>query len=701
MPLSLRSNEAARRPPRLWRVVAALVVGHATGLAVSLAAVLAVGLATVLAVGLATSGPLRAQTIQSFPPDGPEEILDYRVEVDLRDGNRMVVTEEITVRALGQRIQRGIYREFPTSFPRFIGLGRIEAPFEVREVRRDGSPEPWSLERFGGSWGRGGVRVRIGDAAVYLDEGIHRYALTYETARWISHLDEADEFYWNVTGNGWEFPIGQASAVVRFPRTASDDDVLIEAWTGPEGATTSDASWDWDSATGRATIETDRPLGAGEGLTIRLTVPSGTILPATPSDRRRWFIADWGPWLEGASVLLLVLVLYISMWLLVGRDPHKGAVVVQYEPPEGFSPAALGFLQERGYAAAQRTAAVVSLAVQGALKIEQDGSDWTLRRTRDGIDAAPNAAPEEKALYEQLLGSRKRLKLSNTQAAALQAGTKALRVRLKSRLEREYFVLNRKWFFAGLAMSVLGLIVLAWRDPYGVNPVAWFLMFWLSGWTIGTGSLLYRAFQLWKAALSGKGAGTWAAAFAATAFAAPFTIAELVVGGILLTMVPQALAATALLLGAVNVLFYHLLERPTLKGRGVLGRLEGFKRYLSAADQDRLDRLMPPERTPALFERYLPHAMALGLENRWADTFADVLTPAAVATATTAGALAWYSSSGSRGADGLSGMASSLGSSFSNSLSSASSPPSSGGSGGSSSGGSSGGGGGGGGGGGW
>ncbi len=654
-----------------------------------------------LAASLPTASPSAAQAPSEFSVDGPEEILAYHVDAEVLDGNRMRVTEEITVRALGQRIQRGIYRDFPTSFPRFIGLGRIEAPFEVAEVRRDGGSEPWSLERFGGSWGRGGVRVRIGDANVYLDPDVYRYELTYETARWISHSDEGDELYWNVTGNGWDFPIGRASATVTVPRSASDDDVRIEAWTGPEGSTASNATWAWDSAVGRASIETSQPLGAREGLTIRLIVPSGTIQPASASDRRRWFIADWGPWLEGASVLVLVLVLYTAMWLLVGRDPARGTIVVRYDPPEGFSPAALGFLQERGYDAAQRSAALVSLAVQGALRIEQGTRKWTLRRTAEGIDAAPDAAPEERALYDALLGSRKSLTLSNSHASTLQAGTKALRERMKAQMERQYFLLNRRWFLAGLGVSLLGLVVLAWRDPYGVNPVAWFLMFWLSGWTIGTGTLLYRAFQLWRAALSGKGAGAWAAAMAATAFAAPFTIAEVVVGVILLTLVPQALAATALALGAVNILFYHLLERPTLEGRGVMNALEGFKRFLTAADEDRLDRLTPPERTPELFERYLPHAMALGLENRWADTFADVLTPAAVATATTAGALAWYSGSKS-GSNALSGMASSLGASFSNSLSSASTPPSSGGSGGGGfSGGSSGGGGGGGGGGGW
>ena len=646
------------------------------------------------------AGGLVAPGLSARAP-GPvqrEEIVSYDVTIDVRDGNRMVVTEVITVQSAGQRIQRGIYRDFPTSFPRFIGLGRIVAPFEVLEVTRDGRAEPYSLERFGGSWGRGGVRVRIGDADVFLDDGLHRYSLTYETARWITHTEAGDELYWNVTGNGWEFPIGRASAEVMLPRSASDADVVLEVWTGPEGSTDSNAVSSWDSATGRATFATNGPLLSREGLTFRLTTPPGTIAPASADDRRDWFFADWGTYVEGGVVFGLVTLLYLAMWLRVGRDPARGHIVTRYEPPEGFSPAALGYLENRGYEDSQRAAALVSLAVKGALKIEQKKSKWTLRRTGDTV---PDLPPEEQALLDGLLGSRKSISLSSSHASDFKAATKKLRRRMQARLETTHFLLNRRWFLAGLGVSVLGLIVLAWRDAYGINPAAWFLMFWLSFWTIGAGSLVIRALQAWGAAFSGTGVGAWAAALAVSAFAAPFVIAELVVIGFLLVLVPQGLAFAALLLGLVNVLFFHLLERPTLKGRGVLNQLDGFKAFLTAADEDRLDRLTPPDRTPELFERYLPHAIALGLENRWADTFEAILGPAAIATAATSGALAWYSRSGGSG-DGFSGLASSLGAGFSNSLSSASSPPSSGGSGGgSSSGGSSGGGGGGGGGGGW
>ena len=53
-----------------------------------------------------------------------------------------------------------------------------------------------------------------------------------------------------------------------------------------------------------------------------------------------------------------------------------------------------------------------------------------------------------------------------------------------------------------------------------------------------------------------------------------------------------------------------------------MDRIAGFERYLLITEEERLETLHPPEKTPELFERYLPHAIALGVENRWAGKFA-------------------------------------------------------------------------------
>jgi len=335
-----------------------------------------------------------------------EEILRYDVVVELHDGGRMVVTEEIAVRALGQEIQRGIYRDFPTDFPRASGFGRIQAPFQVLSVERDGRPEPWSVESIGGPGGRGGVRVRIGDPDVLLDAGEHRYALRYETWRWVRFGEEEDQLYWNVTGTGWSFPIREASARIVLPSPADPSDGRVEAWTGPEGSTASDADATWDAETSTVSVRTRAGLGAGSGLTVRLTFPKGIVAPPAPEVEAAWFRMDWGGYIDAATVTGLLLALYLLMWSRVGRDPEKRPLVVRYEPPPGFSPAALGYLQERGYRDRLFAAALVSLGVKGALRIEQKKGKWALRRLEQ---PKGQASDEEGQILDALLGDRESL----------------------------------------------------------------------------------------------------------------------------------------------------------------------------------------------------------------------------------------------------------------------------------------------------
>ena len=129
-----------------------------------------------------------------------------------------------------------------------------------------------------------------------------------------------------------------------------------------------------------------------------------------------------------------------------------------------------------------------------------------------------------------------------------------------------------------------------------------------------------------------------------------------------------------------------------------MDRIAGFEQYLSITEEDRLNAMHPPEKTPELFERYLPHAIALGVENRWADKFAAVLAAAETDPSRQGNSFGWYSGSGNVWSN-PSRFAGAMGASLASSISSASTAPGS--SSGSGGGGSSGGGGGGGGGGGW
>jgi len=336
-------------------------------------------------------------------------------------------------------------------------------------------------------------------------------------------------------------------------------------------------------------------------------------------------------------------------------------------------------------------AAVVGMAVKGYLTIsESEGHAFTLTKT--GADGASLTAGELKVAKE-LFGTAATVKLTRTNHRSIQKAQKELWKQLLKDLRNKYFVLNSGYFAVGVVVTFLTLAaVIANARDVGTGL---FMGLWLSIWTAGCFGLASNAVKAWKGALGGGGISQAVAAAALSLFALPFFAGEVFGLWAFAAAVSPFAAAILVVIVAINVLFYHLLKAPTFAGRRLMDEIEGFKLYLSVAEQERLNLLNPPEKTPELFEKYLPFALALDVENQWNEQFATVL-----ASAQRDGGYhpAWYT--GRSGSSlGSTHFATSLGSTFASAISSAATAPGS--SSGSHGGGSSGGGGGGGGGGGW
>jgi len=72
-------------------------------------------------------------------------------------------------------------------------------------------------------------------------------------------------------------------------------------------------------------------------------------------------------------------------------------------------------------------------------------------------------------------------------------------------------------------------------------------------------------------------------------------------------------------------LFVYLLTGYTKEGLSVKNKIEGFKLFLATTEEDRLKVIgTPPTKTPQLYEKYLPYAIALGVEKQWSAKFAPV-----------------------------------------------------------------------------
>src|SRR5512139_464131 len=156
-----------------------------------------------------------------------ERILRFDSKIDVARDGTLDVTETIHVRVENIVINHGIYRDFPTKY-RATGGRRVKVGFQLTDTWLDGQPEPNKVETL-----TNGVRVRIGNADRTISPGEHIYTIRYRATRMIGRFDGYDELYWNVTGNGWGFPIDRAAATIELPSPARFGQRAV--YTGPQG----------------------------------------------------------------------------------------------------------------------------------------------------------------------------------------------------------------------------------------------------------------------------------------------------------------------------------------------------------------------------------------------------------------------------------------------------------------------------------
>jgi uncharacterized membrane protein YgcG len=636
-------------------------------------------MACLLALLLAAPAAAQTEGIHSF---------DSRITVN-SDGSMQVV-ETISVESAGVDMVHGIYRDFPTRYRDRAG-NHYSVLFDIVRVRRDGNSEPYHTEELGN-----GVRVYFGSSTYELPPGPHTYQFTYRTNRQLGFFRDHDELYWNVTGNAWKFPIDAATATVFLPANVRNLVTDLEGYTGYEGekGQAYTARRDEDS---NPTFRAEN-LAPGQGLSIVVTWPKGLIAEPTAAQKRAWFIADNKSLIFGVAGWIVVLLYYVMIWGMVGRDPARGTIVPLYEPPDNMSPAAMRFLERMGFDEKAFTAAIMGLAAKGYLTIEQDESR-TYKLARRKTASENNLSADEKSLARILFEDGSPLILKNKNHELLSRARKAVENNLHATLETTSFRTNARYLWPGIVMSILTIAAVVLMTGGSRTPVALFMSVWLTGWSFGVYMLVSSVIRAWKSVRTEGVLGIGQAGFI-TLFSIPFIAGECV--GLGLMIWACGVAAAGIIAGAIglNVLFHHLLKAPTLAGRALMDRVEGFKMFLTAVDADRLQTIARPDKTAQLFERFLPYAFALGVEHAWAQQFAQVLAQAASAGGSggTSYSPSWYSGA-ALASFSATDFTSSFSSSFSSAISSSSAAPGS--SSGSGGGGSSGGGGGGGGGGGW
>ncbi|OFX03360.1 MAG: hypothetical protein A3E78_09000 [Alphaproteobacteria bacterium RIFCSPHIGHO2_12_FULL_63_12] len=392
-----------------------------------------------------------------------------------------------------------------------------------------------------------------------------------------------------------------------------------------------DKFFTYSFANGRHDFAATRPLAPGQGMTVAVGFAKGLVDPPSAGDARdEWWAENASTIVLGAAFLLLG-GYFLVMFERIGRDPPKGPVFARYEPPEGHSPAAVHYVYHRGLSGHDALiASIVNLAIGKRVAIDVDKNrKLTVLTKRPGGGGDQRFSDAEEALEARLM----------TGGDGEFSFGKTYNPTLTSAYEQ---------FRKSLAKSY-GADYFRWNTPWLILAVA-----------CGAGAVILAA----NLALS------WTS---------------------LHTLVVVGLAAMTLA-GA------YFLPAPTPKGQETRTAIEGFRLYLKTAEEMHLNQVevgsdAPPPMTVERYERFLPYAIALGVEKPWTEHF-EALMPKEAADYRPTWAHGNYG--GGRSLAGLnSALVSSMASGVSSSLPQSSSSSGSGG------GGSSGGGGGGGGGGGW
>jgi uncharacterized membrane protein len=306
-----------------------------------------------------------------------EEIKNFSALYSIQKDGTVNVQERIQY-DFGTALKHGIYRTTP-----LVKTNEDNKKFRmtVSDVRV--TDEKFAAYTVADSSTEDELNLRIGDADRTIS-GIHMYTIQYTVSGALTYYSDHDEFYWNVTGNGWVVPITRSSGTVQFPETIPESDIKMKCFTGQQGSTQSQCGSVY--LTGAATMASSSQLGVSDGLTIVVSFPKNIVEVLEPSpviekvmSAREQLIAAI------ISVIMIVagflwyigLPLFIIIrWYRVGRDPKPtvGVATAWFEPPKTKSgrlltPGETGTLIDEEAGMKEITATIVDLARRGYMKI--------------------------------------------------------------------------------------------------------------------------------------------------------------------------------------------------------------------------------------------------------------------------------------------------------------------------------------------
>ena len=331
-------------------------------------------------------------------------------------------------------------------------------------------------------------------------------------------------------------------------------------------------------------------------------------------------LLDLFPFVIPLGVALYLLHL---RWTRV-RDPEPGSATIQYEPPQKLTPAECGALLENAVETYSITATVVDLSVKGYLSIGQKDHSVAPPGSKDGSDY----------FFHLLKQPGEWSKLKPHERATLTAifmPTNPLRMATEALAEIQKVAASKgspkiASLFARLATAAKENATLRALSDVGTDPRSDVALADLQNdFHLHLPIIRISVFNALQAG------GYYVRR---PDEVRPRYVTAGVLTGVVMALLGVFLAtkggpwlATTLsgvITGAIICTFGWFMPARSVMGARALAKIRGFKNFLGRVEKDRLERL---QSTPQLFEKYLPYAMALRVDTKWAQKFAGLPVP--------------------------------------------------------------------------
>lgn len=528
-----------------------------------------------------------AQDVYS-PENDPEKFYLFNSDITVNLDGTITVVENITLNVKHQQIRRGIYRDIPFS------LSESVTPLSLK---LDGQPHPFFTEFKGNI-----QRINFGDDN-YITRGKHTYTFTYTFTGAIDFYKNYDELYWNITGNGWNFPIDKARVHVTFPEEIHVQKDGISLYTGPQGSKANHTE-----EIGKLTYETTRPLAPREGMTIAIPFDKGVIQKPSFFQSLRLFISPVS--ILSLIVLAILFVYFITTWITVGIDPSY-LLIPEYEPPQNISPAFMHYLCAQDLDTTVVACALLNLAMKGYIEIKENKSFFALDKATITLKKrdTQNLPAEEKLLINRLFpGGIDTFCLGPSTAKKWEPIRKEMRKKLKQDAQ-EYIISNSSHIKKAVwLVAILGIVPFLLSGKMGF-PVIFINLHFAVFFSLGC--IIHSRFAI-KIPL-----GLVITAFYSI-FWGTFCLQE--------GQPSMLICCIAYLLGMWGLSFYvPLIRNVTDKGKALFAHIYGFKKYMKTAEINRV-YASDPTKAEQIFCAFLPFAFAFGLENKWMKKFEGILS---------------------------------------------------------------------------